>query len=142
MYTEFENDLYKIRTKSELTSEILCERYFSILKKYYGDNIIYDQIFNVEWTRLGHLYRWSYYPYKYATGLLMASIVVDSLVDKNSLSKEDYIKFLSAGSSQYPLDLLKILNIDLVNTNIIESGFNVMAEDIKELQKVSALNRK
>lgn len=142
MYTEFENDLYKIRTNSELTSEILCERYFNILKKYYGNNITYDEIANTEWTRLGHLYRWSYYPYKYATGLLMASVVVDSLVDKKSLSKEDYIKFLSAGSSQYSLDLLKILNIDLINTNIIESGFNVMAEDIKELQKVLYLNKK
>ena len=142
MYTEFENDLYKIRTNYELTSEILCERYFNILKKYYGNNITYDEIANTEWTRLGHLYRWSYYPYKYATGLLMASVVVDSLVDKKSLSKEDYIKFLSAGSSQYSLDLLKIPNIDLINTNIIESGFNVMAKDIKELQKVLSLNKK
>ena len=141
MYTEFENDLYKVRANSELTSEILCERYFNILKKYYGNNITYDQITNVEWTRLGHLYRWSYYPYKYATGLLMASIVVDSLVNKKTLSKEDYIKFLSSGSSQYSLDLLKILNIDLLNSNIIESGFNVMAEDIKELQKVLSLSK-
>lgn len=142
MYTEFENDLYKVRANSELTSEILCERYYNILKKYYGNNITYDQITNVEWTRLGHLYRWSYYPYKYATGLLMASIVVDSLVNKKTLSKEDYIKFLSSGSSQYSLDLLKILNIDLLNSNIIESGFNVMAEDIKELQKVLSLSKK
>lgn len=136
MYTEFENELYKIRTYSELTSEILCEKYFDIIKKYYGNDIIYDQASNVEWAKLGHLYRWSYYPYKYATGLLMASVVVNSLIDEKNLSNEDYIKFLSAGSSQYSLDLLKILNIDLVNTNIIESGFNVMAKDIKELQKV------
>lgn len=142
MYTELENDLYKVKTNSELTSKILCERYYNILKKYYGNNISYDQIANVEWTRLGHLYRWSYYPYKYATGLLMASIVVDSLVNKKTLSKEDYIKFLSSGSSQYSLDLLKILNIDLLNSNIIESGFNVMAEDIKELQKVLSLSKK
>ena len=142
MYTELENDLYKVRINSELTSKILCERYYNILKKYYGNNISYDQIANVEWTRLGHLYRWSYYPYKYATGLLMASIVVDSLVNKKTLSKEDYIKFLSSGSSQYSLDLLKILNIDLLNSNIIESGFNVMAEDIKELQKVLSLRKK
>jgi oligoendopeptidase F len=142
MYTEFENDLYKIRTNSELTSEILCDRYFNILKKYYGNNIIYDQIANVEWTRLGHLYRWSYYPYKYATGLLIASVVIDSLVDKKTLSQEEYIKFLSAGSSQYSLDLLKIVNIDLVNTDIIESGFNVMNQDIKELQKVTGLIKK
>ena len=118
------------------------DRYNSIIRKYYGDNIVYDEIASVEWARLGHLYRWSYYPYKYATGLLMASVVVDSLVDKKTLSKEDYIKFLSAGSSRYSLDLLKILNIDLVNTNIIESGFNVMAEDIKKLQEVLSLNKK
>lgn len=142
MYTEFENDLYNVRTNYELTSEILCERYYNILKKYYGNNISCDQIANVEWTRLGHLYRWSYYPYKYATGLLMASIVTDSLVNKKSLSKEDYIRFLSSGSSQYSLDLLKILNIDLLNSNIIESGFNVMAEDINELQKILSLSKK
>ena len=136
MYTEFENDLYKIKMKSELTSEVLCEKYARIIRKYYGDNVIYDEITNIEWTRLGHLYRWSYYPYKYATGLLMASVVVDSLVDRKTLSKEDYIKFLSAGSSQYSLDLLKIIHIDLINTNVIESGFNVMKEDIKKLQKV------
>ena len=136
MYTEFENDLYKIKMKSELTSEILCERYAHIIRKYYGDNVIYDEITNIEWTRLGHLYRWSYYPYKYATGLLMASVVVDSLVDRKTLSKEDYIKFLSAGSSQYSLDLLKIIHIDLINTNVIESGFNVMEKDINKLQEV------
>lgn len=136
MYTEFENDLYKIKMKSELTSKVLCERYARIIRKYFGDNVIYDEITNIEWTRLGHLYRWSYYPYKYATGLLMASVVVDSLVDRKTLSKEDYIKFLSAGSSQYSLDLLKIIHIDLINTNVIESGFNVMEEDIKKLQEV------
>ncbi len=142
MYTEFENDLYKIKTKSELTPDLLCKRYNSIIKKYYGCNIVYDEIASVEWTRLGHLYRWSYYPYKYATGLLIASVVVDSLVDKKTLSKEDYIKFLSAGSSQYSLDLLKILNIDLINTDIIETGFNVMSEYIEELHKVLSLNKK
>ena len=142
MYTEFENDLYYVKTTSELTSEVLSEKYSSIIRKYYGSNITYDEIANIEWTRLGHLYRWSYYPYKYATGLLMASVVVDSLVDKKSLSKEDYIKFLSAGSSQYSLDLLKILNIDLINTDIIEAGFNVMSKDIEELHKVLTLNKK
>lgn len=140
MYTEFENDLYK--PNNELTSVVLCEKYLSILKKYYGKDINYDEIANVEWTRLGHLYRWSYYPYKYATGLLIASVVVDSLIDKKTLSKEDYIKFLSSGSNQYSLELLKILNIDLINTDIIESGFNVMSEDIKELQKVISLDKK
>lgn len=133
MYTEFENDLYKIRANSELTSEILCEKYYSILKKYYGNDISYDEIANVEWTRLGHLYRWSYYPYKYATGLLMASSIVDSLIDKKILPIKSYIEFLSLGSSKYSLDLLKTINIDLINSNIIENGFNILSNDIDKL---------
>ena len=136
MYTEFENDLYSIKSKTILTSEILCQRYYKIIKKYYGKNIIYDKIASVEWTRLGHLYRHSYYPYKYATGLIMASVVVDSLTNKKTLSTDDYIKFLSLGSSMYSLDLLKILNIDLLNTDIIDSGFNVLANDLEKLEKI------
>ena len=140
MYTEFENDLYKIRTNSELTSEILCEKYYNILKKYYGNNISYDQIANVEWTRLGHLYRWSYYPYKYATGLLISSLIVD-LITTNKLSTDKYIEFLSSGSSNYSLVLLKILNIDLTNSLILQNGFNVVTNDINTLIKLSTRNQ-
>lgn len=142
MYTELEDELYKIRVNSNLTSDIICNKYFDLIKKYYGEVAVCDEITNVEWTRLGKLYRWSYYHYKYATGLLIASTVVDSLIDKNTLSKEDYIKFLEAGSSQYSLDLLKTLNIDLMNTDVIEFGFNVMKKDIGELQKILSLNSK
>ncbi len=140
MYTEFENTLYKAKYKSNLTADIISEKYRNIIKKYYGSHIIYDKTANIEWTRLGHLYRWSYYPYKYATGLLIANVVVDCLLNKHTLSQEDYIIFLSAGSSQYSLELLKILKIDLLNTNIIEDGFNILLEDIKELDKIISEN--
>lgn len=140
MYTEFEENLYSIKISDNLTSNVLSEQYEKLIKKYYGENIIYNEISNVEWTRLGHLYRWSYYPYKYATGLIIASVVVNSLLDKHSLSKEQYLNFLSSGSSMYSLDLLKkLLNIDLTDSNIIENGFKVMEKDIEELEKVLSL---
>lgn len=135
MYTEFENNLYNIRLSQNLTSEILSEEYLKLIKKYYGNDISYDEVCGVEWARLGHLYRWSYYPYKYATGLIIASVVVNSLLDENTLSKEQYLKFLSSGSSLYSLDLLKMLNIDLTNSDIIDNGFKVMKKDIDELKK-------
>lgn len=136
MYTEFENNLYEYKKNNNLTSNILSEIYNNIIKKYYGDNVIYDDISNIEWTRLGHLYRWSYYPYKYATGLLIASVVVDSLVDKNKLSKMKYIEFLSSGSNNYSLDLLKMINIDLINTDVIKEGFNILENDINKLNNL------
>ncbi len=140
MYTEFEQNLYSTKTLSNLTPKILSEKYESLIKKYYGSDIVYDEISRIEWTRLGHLYRWSYYPYKYATGLIIASVVVNSLLGEQSLSKEQYLEFLSSGSSLYSLDLLKMLNIDLTNSNIIDNGFKVMEQDIEELEKILKIN--
>ena len=136
MYTEFEKELYSLKESRDLNAEILSEYYGKLIKRYYGDGVVYDDVAGVEWLRLGHLYRWSYYPYKYATGLIIASVVVDSLLDKKTLSKEKYIKFLSSGSSMYSLELLKILNVDLTNLNIIENGFNVMKDDVEKLEEL------
>lgn len=97
-----------------------------------------DKITSVEWTRLGHLYRWSYYPYKYATGFIIGSIVVNSLLDEHSLLKEQYLEFSSSGSSLYSLDLLKMLDIDLTNFNIIQNGLKVLESDIEEIDKLLA----
>jgi len=136
MYTEFEKELYSLKESRDLNAEILSEYYGKLIKRYYGDGVVYDDVADVEWLRLGHLYRWSYYPYKYATGLIIASVVVDSLLDKKTLSKEKYIEFLSSGSSMYSLELLKILNVDLTNLNIIENGFNVMKDDIEKIEEL------
>ena len=136
MYTEFENELYLLKEKESLTNSLLSQTYNNIIKKCYGENIIYDEISSNEWMRLGHLYRWSYYPYKYATGLIMASVVVELLVDKKTLSVQEYLKFLKAGSSKYSLDLLKMLNVDLTDEMVINDGFKVLEKDIKELKKI------
>lgn len=135
MYTEYENELYSFRKENDLTKKILSEKYFKLIKKYYGKNITYDEEASYEWSRLGHLYRWSYYPYKYATGLIMASVVVNSLIDEKTLSKEQYMEFLASGSCMYSLDLLKMLNIDLTNSDIINEGFNILKKDVEELEK-------
>lgn len=136
MYTEFENKLYELSKHGDLTSDILNRNYEEIIKKYYGEKIYYDEVSYVEWTRLGHLYRWSYYPYKYATGLIMASATVDSLLHTKTLSTEEYLQFLSLGSSMYSLDLLKSIHIDLKDSHILESGLNVMEEDIGKLKLI------
>ena len=135
MYTEYENELYSFRKENDLTKKILSEKYFKLIKKYYGENITYDEEASYEWSRLGHLYIWSYYPYKYATGLIMASVEFNSLIDEKTLSKEQYMEFLASGSCMYSLDLLKMLNIDLTNSDIINEGFNILKKDVEELEK-------
>lgn len=133
MYTEFESKIYELINKNSLTPQTINEEYMNLIKKYYGDNIDYSDASCVEWIRLGHLFRWSYYPYKYATGLMISSILVDELLDTKTLTKKEYIDFLSSGSNAYSLDLLKKLKIDLTNNEVIENGFKVLEKSINKL---------
>ena len=137
MDTEFEDELYNYCQSEELTAPILADKYFEIIKKYYGEDLIYDKEIETEWTRLGRLWRWSYYSYKYATGLLIASNVVNALTIEHTLTNEKYMEFLEAGSSLYSLDLLNLLNIDLTNSDVINDGFKVLRKDINELKKIT-----
>ena len=129
MYTEFELELYKYAANEELTINFLNNKYYKIMKKYYGNAIKYDELQKNEWIKLGHLFRWNYYPYKYATGLLIASIVVNDLTINKKINQNQYINFLSLGSSMYSLDLLKTLNITLTKDKLNE-GFNLLNEDL------------
>ena len=135
MYTEYEDSLYKLSINNELTPLLLSSEYEKILHQYYGNNPVYDKESNVEWMRVGKLFRWSYYSYKYATGLIMASIVANNILD-NKLAPADYIKFLSSGSSMYSLDLLKTISIDMLDLSIIETGFKGLENDINEIESI------
>ena len=135
MYTEYEKTLYDLSKKEALTPDLLSNEYEKILHQYYGKDTTHDKESNIEWTRIGKLYLYSYYSYKYATGLIMASIVANNIIN-NTLSSSDYIKFLSLGSSMYSLDLLKTLNIDLLDSNIIETGFVGLETDINEIETI------
>ncbi len=137
MYTEYEKTLYDYSEGNTFSPEFLSSEFEKLVKEYYGDGIEYEDIKNNSWMRLGKLYRWSYYPYKYATGLIMASVVVDMILNKKTLSSKDYVKFLSLGSSLYSLDLLKTIGIDLSNEDIIKNGFKVMEEDIERLKDLT-----
>ena len=136
MYTELEQELYSIKEKENLSSDILSKKYINIIKKYYGEDIIYDDVEDVGWTKIGHLYRFCYYPYKYATGLLMASTVVNAIFYDNTLTKKEYINFLSSGSSNYSLELIKLLHIDFSNSKIIDRGFQILQKDIDLLSQL------
>ncbi len=136
MYTELEVNLYKERIGKNLTSSDFSYKYLELIKKYYGKDIVYDEVADAEWCRLGHLYRWSFYPFKYASGLIIANIVVDSLIENKSVSVQDYQKFLEAGSSLYPLEILNILNVDLNDLKIISDGFNIFKRDLHYLEEL------
>ncbi|MBE6150895.1 MAG: oligoendopeptidase F family protein [Firmicutes bacterium] len=126
MYTEFENIIY---SKDELEISFVLESYLSLVKKYYGNVLEIDEVISSEWMRVGHLFRWSYYVYKYASGYVLAFNVIDKI--KNNVDK--YMNFLSSGCCCSNYDLFKELGIDIYDIDLFNNSFKMLNKYIDEL---------
>lgn len=129
--TEYE---LKIKSLTDINQQNLDEVYQDLINKYYGNKLIIDDV-SGDWSRLSRLYRWNYYSYTYATGLLIASTVVNKLTT-NTISSNDYLKFLASGSSLYSKELLNIVGIDIYNQKVFNDGFAILKKDIDILKQI------
>ena len=134
MFAEFESIIHKKYENGEaITKDLLCDTYYKLIKNQFGDSVVIDKIIENEWSKIPHFYT-SFYVYKYATGYISALLIADKL-EKDNTFKDKYIEFLSSGCSDYPLELLNKLGIDLTNENTLENAFQLFNEKVKLLDK-------
>lgn len=67
----------------------------------------------------------NYYVYQYATGFAAASYLAEKIVHGNEEDKEAYLTYLKAGSSDYPLEVIKKAGVDMTNTDYLDAAFKV-----------------
>ena len=105
MFAEFEHKAHAMAEKGEpLTPQSLSDMYEELNKLYFGDEMVSDDdTIRYEWARIPHFYR-AFYVYKYATGLSTAVAIAKNLDNPDMLKK--YLGFLSAGGSDYPLNII------------------------------------
>lgn len=136
MFAEFEKETHKLREKGEvLTSELLSNTYYNLVKKYFGPNVLCDDLIKYEWARIPHFY-YNFYVYKYATGISAASYIVDGILNNKEGALENYIKFLKSGGSMYPLDELKIAGVNLNSESVILSAIKTFEKYLKEFKDI------
>ena len=136
MFAEFERDMHELNSKGTiLTKEVLSNNYYELVKKYFGDNVVCDELIKHEWERIPHFY-YNFYVYKYAIGLSCACYIVDGIINKKENALENYIKFLSSGGSDYPANELKIAGIDVSSSEVIESAIKMFDETIDEFKSL------
>ena len=136
MFAEFEKITHDMVENSEsLTAENLCEIYYNLNKQYFGENICVDKQIEMEWSRIPHFYT-AFYVYQYATGFSAAIAISKAILAGNNEVKEGYFKFLKSGSSMYPIDLLKLCNVDMTTTKPVEDALKVFEGLLDEFQEV------
>ena len=105
MFAEFEKIAHSMVQNGEgVTADRLCEIYYNLNKKYFGDDIVIDKEIELEWARIPHFYN-PFYVYQYATGLSAAIALSKRIIEEGKPAVEDYMKFLKGGSSQDPIEL-------------------------------------
>lgn len=135
MYEEFEKFLYESAEREEsLTADFLCDKFYELNKKYYGDGVVIDDEIRYEWGRMPHLY-YNFYMYKYATGLSAACYIVNSILEGKKDAVKNYLEFLKTGSTMAPNEELKITGVDLTKKEVCDNAIKMFAEVVDEFEK-------
>ena len=133
----YETEIHNIlREKGFISKETLADLHNKHMKSYLGSAFKLehdDGYFFVQWS---HLRRF-FYVYSYAYGLLVSKAMLKKYKEDNSF-KDSIEKFLSAGGSDTPENILKSIGIDVSNPKFFQEGINEMANDISTLEKMIA----
>lgn len=136
MFAEFEKNAHEyVDNKNVLTSDYLCDMYYKLNKDYFGDNVVIDKEIKHEWLRIPHFYT-PFYVYQYATSLSIACYVAQNIINDTPGFKDKYIEFLSSGGRDYPLEVLKIIDIDLTDTKVFESAIDEFRKTLEEFKRI------
>lgn len=135
MFAEFEKTLYDMENNGTiLTCDVMCKLYYTLNKKYYGNDIVHDTDISLEWARISHFYK-GFYVYKYATGISIACKIAKDILDEKEGALDNYLKLLQSGGSNYSTFLLKIVGIDIVNDDTIKNAIDLFDDLIDEFYK-------
>lgn len=135
-FAEFEMIMHdKEEQGIPLTAEEFNNTYYELNKKYYGDNVVSDELIKYEWARIPHFYT-SFYVYKYATGLTSALVIASEILKGNEEMRKNYIEFLHSGCKDYPLNILKNTGVDITDINTIQKSFDFFNEQLNKLKEL------
>lgn len=134
MFSEFEVVAHEMVERGEpITADALCNAYYELNKKYYGEAVEHNDLIRYEWARIPHFYN-SYYVYKYATGITTAVSIASNILKYGEEYFAKYKKFLSAGGSLAPLDIIRLADVDLESDEPYKTAINEFTATLAELE--------
>lgn len=136
MFADFENQTHKmVEAGQPLLPDVLCEIHRKINEDYYGPDFVADRFISYEWARIPHFYR-AFYVYQYATGISAAVAIANRIRRLGQPAIEDYKNFLRSGSSDHPIELLKIAGVDMASPQPILDIIEDFNQTLKQLEEL------
>lgn len=133
LFAEFEkksHDMYK--NGVTLTAQSLSDAYNELISTYYEGAEI-PEIMAYEWSYIPHFYD-AFYVYQYATGFCSAVNIAKHILETGDT--KGYLKFLTLGGSDYPIEELKVAGVDLTKPDAIAVAMKVFDDTVTELEQL------
>jgi oligoendopeptidase F len=138
-FAEFELRIHEMAEKGEpLTGDVMNNVYDEIVKKYYGHDknvCIVDDEIKAEWMFIPHFY-YNFYVYQYATAFTASAAISEQVLSGDKAATKHFIQFLSSGSTDYPVNLLKKAGVDMTTSGPFELTMKKMNHVMDEMEKI------
>ena len=136
-FAEFELRMHEIAEKGQpITGDALANLYLDITRRYYGDKegiTVVDDYIKHEWSYIPHFYR-DFYVFQYATSFTAAEALSSKVLSGDKAATERYLRFISAGGSKYPIDLLKDAGVDMTTDEPLDLTIKKMNAVMDEME--------
>jgi len=132
----FELEIHqRIERGEALTADSMIALMADLFQEGYGDEVQVDRArVGSTWCQFStHLYS-NFYVYQYATGIAAANALAADILAGKPGAAENYLAFLKAGGSLYPLDALKLAGVDMATPAPVERAFGVLASYVDRLE--------
>jgi oligoendopeptidase F len=136
----FELEIHqRIERGDALTADGMIALMSDLFREGYGDEVEIDaERIGITWGQFSsHLYA-NFYVYQYATGIAAAHALAEGVLAGSTTAVQNYLSFLKAGSSLYPLDALKLAGVDMTSPEAVEQTFGVLAQIVERLERLVA----
>jgi oligoendopeptidase F len=138
-FAEFEMRMHEMAEKGEsLTGDKLNSLYAEITRKYYGHDkgvCIVDDEIKSEWMNIPHFY-YNFYVYQYATAFTASAALAEQVLAGDKVATKKYLDFLSSGSSDYAINLLKKAGVDMTTSQPLELTMKAMNRVMDEMETI------
>ena len=109
-----------VENGSSITSDFLNNEISKLLKKFEGDSVNYMV----------------YYLLSYAISVSVASNLAKRIINKEEGILDKYYKFLKCGSDMDPINVFKILDVDIEDEDVFIKGIEYFDEQLNLYEKI------
>ncbi|MDH3890704.1 MAG: oligoendopeptidase F [candidate division Zixibacteria bacterium] len=137
MYAHFELEIHRRVEKGEaLSPDSVNDLWTELTKKYFGPNLSFDELSGLKWSRVPHFYL-NFYVFQYATSYAASQAILDKFLAGEEGLIERYLKLISSGGNDHPIEQLKLCGVDMTTPAPVEATLKLFADQIDEMDRLT-----